>query len=90
MEEQFLCSLMCMLGMRYINTLNIIYRISNMFTEIRRVNSNMGCGCYGSGYQRARSFLTKEERISMLKEYQDEIDKEKQGVSERIKELEAS
>jgi hypothetical protein len=54
------------------------------------VNSNMGCGCYGSGYQRARSFLTKEERVAMLKEYQDEIDKEKQGISERIKELEAS
>jgi hypothetical protein len=50
----------------------------------------MGCGCYGSGYQRARSFLTKEERITMLKEYQDELDKEKQGISERIKELEAS
>ena len=50
----------------------------------------MGYGCYGTGFQRARSYLTKEERISMLKEYQDEIDKEKQGVSERIKELEAS
>jgi hypothetical protein len=54
------------------------------------VNIDMGCGCYGSGYQRARSFLTKEERITMLKEYQDELDKEKQGISERIKELEAS
>ena len=32
----------------------------------------------------------KEERIEMLKEYQDEIEKEKQGVSERIKALEAS
>jgi hypothetical protein len=51
---------------------------------------HMGCGCYGSGYQRARSFLTKEERIEMLKEYQDELDKEKQGVAERIKQLEAS
>jgi hypothetical protein len=50
----------------------------------------MGCGCYGSGYQRARSFLTKEERMTRLKEYQDELDKEKQGISERIKELEAS
>jgi hypothetical protein len=50
----------------------------------------MGCGCYGSGYQRARTFLTKEERITMLKEYQGELDKEKQGISERIKELEAS
>ncbi|HYY51104.1 MAG TPA: hypothetical protein VE643_09545 [Nitrososphaeraceae archaeon] len=48
----------------------------------------MGCGCSGSGYQRARSFLSKEERIEMLKEYQDELDKEKQGVAERIKQLE--
>jgi hypothetical protein len=50
----------------------------------------MGCGCYGSSYQRARSFLTREERIALLKEYQNELDKEKQGVSERIKEIEAS
>jgi hypothetical protein len=56
----------------------------------KEVNTEMGCGCYGSGYQRARSFLTKEERIALLKEYQDELDKEKQGVSERIKALEAS
>jgi hypothetical protein len=56
----------------------------------KEVNIDTGCGCYGSGYQRARSFLTKEERIALLKEYQDELDKEKQGVSERIKELEAS
>ena len=53
------------------------------------MNSKMGCGCYGSGFQRARSFLTKEERIALLKEYQDELDKEKQGIVERIKELEA-
>jgi hypothetical protein len=56
----------------------------------KEVNVEMGCGCYGSGYQRARSFLTKEERIALLKEYQDELDKEMQGVSERIKQLEAS
>jgi hypothetical protein len=56
----------------------------------KEVNVEMGCGCYGSGYQRARSFLTNEERIALLKEYQDELDKEKQGVSERIKALEAS
>jgi hypothetical protein len=34
--------------------------------------------------------FTKEERIEMLKEYQDELEKEKQGIAERIKELEAS
>jgi hypothetical protein len=56
----------------------------------KEVNVDMGCGCYGGGCQRARSFLTKEERIEMLKEYQDELDKEKQGVAERIKQLEAS
>ena len=54
------------------------------------MNGDMGCGCYGWGFQRARSFLTKEERIALLKEYQDDLDKEKQGVAERIKELEAS
>jgi len=56
----------------------------------KEVNIDMGCGCYGSGYQRARSFLTKEERIEILKEYQDDLDKEKQGVAERIKQLETS
>jgi hypothetical protein len=51
----------------------------------------MGCGCYGgTGFQRARSFLTKEERIALLKEYKENLDKETQGLTERIKELEAS
>ena len=52
------------------------------------------CGNYGYGWgfhrARARNFLSKEERIEMLKEYQDELEKERQGVTERIKELEAS
>ena len=43
----------------------------------------MGCGCYGGS--RTRSFLTKEECVALLKEYQDELEKEKQGVTERIK-----
>jgi len=50
----------------------------------------MDYGCYGTGFQRARSYLTKEERIALLKEYKDELEKEGQGVVERIKELEAS
>jgi hypothetical protein len=37
-----------------------------------------------------RSFLTKEERIALLKEYKDELEKEGQGVVEKIKELETS
>ena len=42
------------------------------------------CGC-GPGM---RSFLTKEERLEMLKEYKENLEKEAKGVAERIKELE--
>jgi len=42
--------------------------------------------CYDSGNM--RSFFTKEERIQMLKEYKESLEKETEGVSERIKELE--
>jgi hypothetical protein len=41
------------------------------------------CGPCGSG----RSFLTKEEHIDMLKEYQESLEKEAQGVKEKIKDL---
>jgi hypothetical protein len=61
-----------------------------IWIEKQKVNDFMGYGCYGAGFQRARSYLTKEERIAMLKEYKDELEKEGQGVVERIKELEAS
>ncbi|MGD0729132.1 MAG: hypothetical protein ABR981_03600 [Candidatus Micrarchaeaceae archaeon] len=40
---------------------------------------------YGPGM---RSFLTREERIELLKEYKESLEKEAKGVSERIKELE--
>lgn len=43
----------------------------------------MMCG----GYE-MRGFLTKEEKIEMLKEYKDSLEKESKGVAERIKELE--
>jgi len=52
------------------------------------VNNDLGCGCYGG--TRTRSLLTKEEHVALLKEYQDELEKEKQGVTERIKQLEVS
>jgi hypothetical protein len=49
------------------------------------------CG-YSSGcetvFGRVRSFLTREEKLSMLKEYKDDLEKEVQGITERIKELE--
>ena len=40
-------------------------------------------GCCGT-----RGFLTREEKIEMLKEYQESLEKEAKGVSERIRELE--
>ena len=42
---------------------------------------NCGC-CSGS-----RSFFTKEEKVEMLKEYKDSLEKEAKGVAEKIKEL---
>ncbi len=57
----------------------------------------MGCGWSGysgysssSSYQRARGFLTRQEKAELLKEYQKDLEKEAQGVSEKIKELEAN
>ena len=50
--------------------------------------------CYGvypaRGFGRERSFLTKEERIELLKEYKQDLENESRGVAERIKELEAA
>lgn len=42
------------------------------------------CNC-GTGY---RGFLTREEKIEMLKEYKDSLEKEAKGVAERIKDME--
>jgi hypothetical protein len=48
-----------------------------------------GYGCSsGIDIRKVRSFLTREEKVSLLKEYKDDLEKEVQGVSERIKELE--
>lgn len=35
-----------------------------------------------------RGFLTREEKIEMLREYKEELEKEARGVAERIKDLE--
>ena len=47
-----------------------------------------GCGSSGRDFGKVRSFLTREEKVSMLKEYKDDLEREVQGVTERIKELE--
>jgi prefoldin subunit 5 len=46
-----------------------------------------GCNCTGYG-EGIRSFLTKEEKIEILREYKDNLEKEAKGVAERIKDLE--
>ena len=43
------------------------------------------CGTTGCGTP--RSFLTKAEKVEMLKEYQDSLEKEAEAVKERIAEL---
>lgn len=45
-----------------------------------------GC-CNTNEYYPSRGFLTAEEKIEMLKEYQTQLDLESKGVGERIKEL---
>ena len=51
----------------------------------------MGCGCGIGGYNyKGRSFLTKEEKVQLLKEYNQELEREAQGVKEKIKKLEAT
>ncbi len=47
----------------------------------------MNDGCCG-GSCTPRSFLTREEKIELLKDYAENLRKEAQGVTERIKELE--
>ena len=44
-----------------------------------------GCDC--GGFEEPRKFLTKEEKIELLKEYKESLDKEAKGVEERIREL---
>lgn len=42
------------------------------------------CNCGVGG----RSYFTKDEKVEMLKDYRESLEKELQGVKERIKELE--
>jgi len=49
----------------------------------------MGESCYAGGCEchTPRNFLTREEKVEMLKEYQASLEKEAKAVSERIREL---
>lgn len=50
-------------------------------------HGHMECG---PGFHRRRHFFTKEERLQMLEEYKTWLEKEKQGVEERIEEIKKS
>ena len=61
----------------------------NKTEKVVRRYKEMGMGgyCGPGGSCGTRSFLTKEEKAGMLKEYKDSLQKEIQAVSERIEEL---
>lgn len=45
------------------------------------------CNCNESGCEYPRSFLTREEKVEMLKEYKESLEKEAKGVGEKIEQL---
>lgn len=49
------------------------------------MNGNDDCRCSRTGTN--RGFLTKSEKVEMLKEYKEQLDLESKGVAERINEL---
>jgi len=51
------------------------------------MNECNGNECGGMRYG-MRNFLTKEEKLEILKGYKEELEKEAKGVGERIKQLE--
>ena len=64
---------------KYLLLQYIVYPICKGVSEMEYTFCGTGCG--------TRSFLTKEEKVEMLKEYKESLEKELQGVAERIKEL---
>ena len=46
------------------------------------------CGSYSCNDSTVRQFLTKEEKIEMLKEYKESLEREVRDIAERIEELE--
>jgi len=48
----------------------------------------MGNGCCGGDYGYQRNYLSREEKVEMLKEYKESLEKEVKGIKERIEELE--
>ena len=57
--------------------------------KLLQEENKMGNCCvnYSFGDRDFRQFLTKEEKIELLKEYKESLEKEAKGITERIKEL---
>lgn len=53
--------------------------------HVNTMSDNCGSGCGYGG----RRYLSKDERATMLKDYQKELENELQGVKERLQELTA-
>ena len=62
-----------------------MYRIPDIpnFTEVENMYCESNCGS-----TERRSFLTREERVELLKDYRETLQQEMKGVSEKIEELE--
>lgn len=69
------------------------YRLSNIGHPIdgNKKGENMGSNCCStSNCGGSRNFLTKEEKIEMLKDYQENLELELKGVKEKIEDLKKS
>jgi hypothetical protein len=52
---------------------------------VKKMNGDRMCGA--GAYEGIRNFLTKQEKIDILKEYKESLEKEAKGIEERINEL---
>jgi hypothetical protein len=55
----------------------------------RRHEGYCGCGMHGERHSYRRRFLTKAEKMEMLKSYADELKNELKAVEEKIKEMQS-
>ena len=58
-------------------------------TQNQTNNECCGGNCKGPAHHMRRHFITKAEKLERLNEYAEHLRKELQGVTEKIKELEA-
>ncbi len=66
---------------------DIVYTIMDTHKHYKEEKTMQIAQCDYSAYSNSRQFLTREEKVEMLKEYQQELEQEAKGVAERINEL---